>query len=185
MKINGYQIIYNPTSKHANRDGYMYEHTYVAEQMLGRELKDSEVVHHRDKNRDNNSPDNLIVFNSKSDHTSFHRHNCDESLLQLLDDGSYTVNYLKSTICPYCGNEKDKHAQMCINCRNFKKSQETAMGLVTREELKNLIRYFSFVEIGRKYNITDNAVRKYCDKYKLPRTKKQINSYSQEEWDKI
>ena len=27
------------------------------------------------------------------------------------------------------------------------------------------------------------AVRKWCDKYNLPRTKKEINTYSDKEWD--
>ena len=62
MNINGYPIIYKPESKHATKDGYMYEHIYIAEQKLGRELTDLEVVHHRDSNRNNNSPSNLIIF---------------------------------------------------------------------------------------------------------------------------
>jgi hypothetical protein len=55
----------------------------------------------------------------------------------------------------------------------------------TREELKQRIRQFSFSEIGKNCNVSDNAVRKWCDKYGLPRRKKDINSYSNEEWDKI
>jgi hypothetical protein len=32
--------------------------------------------------------------------------------------------------------------------------------LVTRDELKNLIRQYSFAEIGRKFSVTDNSIRK-------------------------
>ena len=56
------------------------------------------------------------------------------------------------------------------------------MGKVTKEELKNLIRTLPFTQIGIQYGITDNAVRKYCDRFNLPRTKKEINSYTDEEW---
>lgn len=55
----------------------------------------------------------------------------------------------------------------------------------SREELKNLIRTISFVKIGERYNVTDNAIRKWCDAYKLPRTKREINNYSEDQWSKI
>ena len=34
-------------------------------------------------------------------------------------------------------------------------------------------------------NNTDNAIRKWCDFYKLPRTKGEINFYSDEDWELI
>ena len=39
-----------------------HEHRVVAEQMLGRSLLRGEVVHHRDHNKLNNSPENLEVI---------------------------------------------------------------------------------------------------------------------------
>lgn len=35
------------------------------------------------------------------------------------------------------------------------------------------------------FNITDNAVRKWCIKYNLPSKKKEIKALSDEEWEKI
>ena len=35
------------------------------------------------------------------------------------------------------------------------------------------------------YNVSDNAIRKWCKTDNLPSTKKEINFYSNEEWDKI
>lgn len=70
--------------------------------------------------------------------------------------------------------------------RNIKKSsslKETKRP--SREELKNLIRTKPILQIGKMFNVSDNAVRKWCDKYNLPRKKREINSYSDEEWDKI
>ena len=52
----------------------------------------------------------------------------------------------------------------------------------TREQLKELIRTTSFIKIGKMYGFSDNAVRKWCDKMNLPRTKEDINAYSDEEW---
>lgn len=49
-----------------------HEHRRVAEAMLGRPLKRGEVVHHKDENKHNNSPDNLEVLESQSVHASLH-----------------------------------------------------------------------------------------------------------------
>lgn len=55
----------------------------------------------------------------------------------------------------------------------------------TREELKQNIRSISFSEIGRDCGVSDNAVRKWCDKYNLPRHKREIKKFSDEEWKLI
>ncbi len=47
-------------------------HRVVMEQMLGRPLKPEEVVHHRDFNRYNNSPENLQLFENSAAHARFH-----------------------------------------------------------------------------------------------------------------
>ena len=57
--------------------------------------------------------------------------------------------------------------------------------LISREELKKLIRTTPFTTIGKQYGVTDNTVRKWCDKYNLPRKVKEIKSYSDEEWELI
>jgi len=44
----------------------------------------------------------------------------------------------------------------------------------TKEELEKLIYKESFVTIGRIYNMTDNAIKKWCKKYGLPYRKKDI-----------
>jgi hypothetical protein len=50
----------------------VYVHTIVAEQKLGRLLLDGEVVHHKDKNRKNNSPENIEIFTSQKEHGERH-----------------------------------------------------------------------------------------------------------------
>lgn len=49
-----------------------HEHRVVAEKMIGRPLKSGEIVHHRDGNKRNNNPNNLVVFSSQSEHARFH-----------------------------------------------------------------------------------------------------------------
>jgi len=50
----------------------VHEHRVVAEQMLGRPLRENETVHHRDGNKRNNNPENLIIFRSQSEHAKHH-----------------------------------------------------------------------------------------------------------------
>lgn len=49
-------------------------HRVVAEQKLGRALRPGEVVHHIDGNKHNNTPANLEVLSSQSEHASLHGH---------------------------------------------------------------------------------------------------------------
>lgn len=49
-----------------------HEHRIVAEQLLGRELKPGEVVHHVDGDKRNNAPNNIMVFESQSEHMKWH-----------------------------------------------------------------------------------------------------------------
>ena len=44
----------------------------------------------------------------------------------------------------------------------------------SKEELYYLIKNFSFCEIGRKYNVSDTSIKKWCKKYGLPFRKKDL-----------
>jgi len=56
---------------------------------------------------------------------------------------------------------------------------------VNRSDLKDMIRIKPFTSIAKDFGVSDNAIRKWCDKYNLPRTKKEINKYTDEEWNNI
>lgn len=83
--------------------------------------------------------------------------------------------------CPICGAIISQKAEHCPNCANKMRQK---VERPSRDELKELIRTKSFLDIARMYDnkITDNAIRKWCDSYQLPRTKKEIKSYTNEEW---
>jgi hypothetical protein len=48
-------------------------HRSVAELKLGRPLKSGEVVHHKDRNKQNNSFNNLQVFSNQAQHWGVHK----------------------------------------------------------------------------------------------------------------
>ena len=81
--------------------------------------------------------------------------------------------------CPDCGKEITLRAERCPEC-SYKAVRVCERP--SRDELKEKIRTMSFLEIGRQYGVSDNGIRRWCDSYKLPKTKKDIKSYSDEEW---
>lgn len=87
-----------------------------------------------------------------------------------------------SSICPICGNKMSRGASKCRKCQN-KSLQVTERP--SREELKTLIRETSFLEIGRKYNVTDNTIRKWCIAQNLPHKKTDIKKITDEDWINI
>lgn len=89
-------------------------------------------------------------------------------------------------ICPYCGKEylpsysEQKYCSYECSAKGQQKVKRP-----TRKELKFLIRNTSFLEIGRIYGVSDNAIRKWCDRYNLPRKATDIKKISNEEWKNI
>lgn len=84
--------------------------------------------------------------------------------------------------CKFCGKEVSRGSECCIECAN--KKRRTAER-PDRSELKTLIRTLPFTKIGEKYGVTGNAIKKWCDSYNLPRTKKAINQFNDIEWELI
>ena len=164
---NGYEMVYLPTHHRADSTGCVYEHVLVAEKKLNRKLKDGECVHHVNEIRNDNRPENLMVFKTKSDHTAFHN-GCDI----VLEGDVYVALPHKNLICPLCGNIKDYKSQMCINCWDIS-SRKTERP--TKEELYELIYKYPFTKIGEMFGVSDNAVRKWCAKYDLPYKMKDLH----------
>jgi hypothetical protein len=57
-----------PEHHRARKNGYVLEHILVAEAMLGRKLEPGEEVHHINRDRSDNRPENLQVFKDHMEH---------------------------------------------------------------------------------------------------------------------
>ena len=90
-----------------------------------------------------------------------------------------TISY-----CKNCGKIISPHTKtgQCPECAAI--SRRT-VDRPSREVLKDLIRKDPFVQIANAYGVTDNAIRKWCDQYNLPRKKCEIKEYSDEQWNKL
>lgn len=88
----------------------------------------------------------------------------------------------KKNHCENCGKEISAKAKLCVDCFHTERRQSERPD---RETLKFLIRTKSFLQIGKDYGVTDNAIRKWCKAENLPSKKTEINKYTDEDWEKI
>lgn len=103
---------------------------------------------------------------------------------------SYPLHYTKfapkepieQKYCLDCGKQISKNAKRCNQCAS---KIRTSKSKPPKEELKKLIREKSFVELGKIFGVSDNAIKKWCISYNLPHLKSKIKSYSDLEWEKI
>lgn len=77
---NRTKFLYKTTKTYVNNNGYrifkdsgIAVHRWVAENKVGRDLKLGEVVHHKDRNKQNNSLNNLVIFPSQKEHWATHK----------------------------------------------------------------------------------------------------------------
>lgn len=68
----GYILVLTLEHPFANAKGRVYEHRLVMEKKLGRYLKPEEIVHHIDRRKKNNVPENLMLFPNQREHMNFH-----------------------------------------------------------------------------------------------------------------
>lgn len=84
----------------------------------------------------------------------------------------------KESFCIDCGKPIYPGSIRCVQCNIINSRSQ----IISREELKKLIRTKPFTQIGKQFNVSDNAIRKWCNSYSLPTKKTEINKYSDEDW---
>lgn len=173
-RINArYIFIYCPEHKKANMQGNVRLHILVAEQKLGRELTGDECVHHLDLNKHNNEPSNLIVFKTNADHGRFHA-----TGIKIEIEPNVYISPIQYKKCPVCGKNFYSHELDAIYCsQECSHISQRKSNRPSKEELFKLIKTTSFVQIGNMFNVSDNAIRKWCKVYGLPYKQKDIKNF--------
>lgn len=90
-KSSGYIYCVVPNHPRAIDHGYVFLHNVVVENLIGRVIDTTvEIVHHKDRDRFNNKPDNLMLM-TKSEHSRLHAEE------KMLNDTVFSV-----VKCPWC-----------------------------------------------------------------------------------
>lgn len=105
--------------------------------------------------------------------------NCNQQLDTT--NGKNIKIHKKKQYCLDCGKEISLKSTRCQSCA-AKMQPRKIENRPSREELKDKIRSLPFTTIASQYGVSDNAIRKWCIGYNLPKTKKEIKKYNNEEW---
>lgn len=178
--LNGYRLIYKPDHpRHLNdtgHRGYVYEHILRAEEILGRPLREKEVVHHLDGDRSNNLDNNLLVLET-GQHAKLHMWLKSTFQKETLEVEGVNSGKPKVDGCPICGRHpKLKDAIYCsVKCQRI---GQASTKRPSAEQLAQDIATLSWCAIGRKYGVTDNSARKWARRYGLLPTKAILSQAS-------
>ena len=162
---NGYKMLYIPEHHRADSTGCVYEHIVVAEQKLGRELKNEEVVHHIDENRSNNAPENLMIFANTSEHSAYHiTHDAYQK-----DGVWYAQRKRLPKNCKFCNKLFIPQSEEICYC-----SHECASK--ANRKLPDVNQIISILKecngnmsaVGRVFNVSSNAIVRMLKRNNLP-----------------
>jgi hypothetical protein len=138
-RLNGYVVVYRPdhfnVMKSENWKGYVYEHKFIVEQSIGRPLEKDELVHHVNQQRDDNRSENLLLMKKWDHHKRIPRQCCDCKVV---------LRNRRAVRCYEC------------SCRARRKVQRP-----DRQRLLSDLEHMSYLAVGRKYGVSDNAIRKW------------------------
>jgi hypothetical protein len=172
--LNEYRLVYIPdhprTLRGTGYEGYVYEHIIVAEHMLGRSLRQNEVVHHLDFDRSNNLMLNLLVLET-TQHTKLHEWLA-SGAPGWKHPGENRVNSRKATgrqiYCLGCAALLSKRQKkFCSKKCSASVKQRRKVTRPSKEQLAMDLACLSWCAVGRKYGVTDNAIRKWAKAYGL------------------
>lgn len=172
--LNNYHVIYKPdhptSMSSGNWEGYVYEHIYVIENYLGRSLREEEVVHHLDCNPMNNRIENLLLL-TRDMHPKIHAwidsgaFICESYKMNGMNSGKSKVT--EPTYCEICDiTLQGKQVYTCSNECNIARRNKNSTR-PSKEQLASDIATMSWSAIGRKYNVSGNAAKKWAKKYEL------------------
>jgi len=96
-------------------------------------------------------------------------HNPENVFIDLIDNSDNKFLNREQTeiaptgICPSCGENVFGTIYCTVKCASF--SKRKIKERPTYEELKKMIELSSYCEVGRRYGVTDNAIRKWVKQY--------------------
>lgn len=142
-------------------------------------------IEHIDGNYLNNKEENLILLcpnchsltaTAKGANRGYGR----KSRKKYWKNKDIDLNYIslkKKNKCVICGKPTNNKYSCSKECEHIRRINNNIGARPHKEILIEDLKTLNMVEIGKKYNVSDNAVRKWCKIYNLPYKKKDIEQY--------
>jgi hypothetical protein len=141
----------------------VYEHVLVAEDMLGRRLKEGEAVHHLDLNRSNNSPDNLLVMYNPSHgklHAWMNKHTIIPNEKQ---EERIKLGCVRCKVCERPINFNDVYCSVsCSNSDHKGQKGQHRYDHPDKETLHHMVWSQPTTAVAEKLGVSDVAISKLC-----------------------
>lgn len=131
---------------------------------------DYEDVHHIDYNKENCCVDNLMWL-SHADNVKDYFSTTKNPKYEKDNNGNYIEIKKDYNICLDCGKMINKYSERCRKCEAKHRDKNYINGrpLKREEIISEMVKADgNFVRASKKFNMTDNSLRKWCKKYDLP-----------------
>lgn len=86
--------------------------------------------------------------------------------------GITEIKQLESIVCIDCMKKSNRKGYRCFECGNIK--NRIVKERPNKYDLSKMIYKYGFSGTGRIYNISDNAIKKWCISYNIGRNKKEV-----------
>lgn len=151
----GYYVLHPVRMGSVDYDVSIKEHRLVYELTHGVRLSNDVAIHHKNHDKLDNSPDNLVAMSFE-----------DHAILHAVEDGKH----VGPRLCVDCGREITNKATRCPECY---RASTRACGHPTRDELADMIMTMNNTEIAELCGVSDRAVGKWRKQYGLPSASEQ------------
>ena len=185
INTNGYvSVVSDELFPTAEFKDYEYEHVKVAKKFLEENnevpIRETEVVHHLDGNRSNNSPENLLVLR-ESQHHKLHSWLNQQIIIPTPE---YSIRKEEGCIrCKNCSEPINYGLIFCsMHCHSVFRSKEAITRRPDKETLSSLLEENSYVKVGQMFGVTDNAIRKWAKAYEIPNVNR-VSKWSKQQWE--
>lgn len=134
-----------------------YIHRLVYEAFIG-DILNGNDINHIDHNKGNNKPKNLESVT--------HQDNLKDQAIYANGVYKDSHGYEGINRCPICGNRISYGSKLCKVCADANRVSYR----IHKEDIINSLTKTkgNFTKSAREFNMTDNALRKWCKKYNLP-----------------
>lgn len=129
--------------------------------------------------RENKNKNNCLICGENINNTHVYCKTCYKKLFQKECENNKKYKDKKDYIF-------SKQVEFKIKQRKKERNRKTRKTeWPSKEELKYLIRNKPFVKIAEEFGVSDKAISKWCKYYNLPYRKREINKYTDEEWNNL